>query len=94
MPRKLTLGFYGRSADVGSFHRCTPASATALCELCGREIVADRAEHYRVHLEHALGYLELADKRKRGGDPSWSATAREWIERCETMLAELEGTVN
>jgi hypothetical protein len=70
-----------------------PASAAATCELCGREIVSNRAEHYRGHLEHALWYLELAEGR--GGDPSWPATAREWIERCETMLDELEsGPVN
>jgi hypothetical protein len=70
-----------------------PASAAATCDLCGREIVADRAKHYRGHLEHAQGYLELVETR--GGDQSWSATAREWIERCETMLAETEsGTVN
>ena len=69
-----------------------PASA-ATCELCGREIVAERAEHYRGHLENAQAYLDLL--KRRGGDPSWSATAREWIERCEKMLAELEtGTVN
>jgi hypothetical protein len=59
----------------------------------GNASPVDRAEHYRGHLEHALGYLELVEKR--GGDPSWSATDREWIERCETILAELEsGTVN
>jgi hypothetical protein len=67
----------------------------AICELCGRENVANRADHYQAHLEHARVYLQLVEKRKRGGDPSWSATAREWIERCETMLDELEsGPVN
>jgi hypothetical protein len=67
-------------------------SAAALCGLCGREIVENRAEHYRRHLENAQAYLQLVEGR--GGDPSWSATSREWIERCSTMPAELEaGTV-
>ena len=70
-----------------------PASAAALCDLCGREIVTDRAEHYRGHLENARAHLQLVEKG--GGDSSWSATAREWIDRCETMLGDLEsGTVN
>jgi hypothetical protein len=35
------------------------------------------------------------EKQKITRYSSWSATAREWIERCETMLADLEsGTVN
>jgi hypothetical protein len=70
-----------------------PASAAASCDLCGREIAANRAEHYRRHLENARAYLELVERG--GGDPSWSTTAREWIERCETMVGDLEsGTVN
>jgi hypothetical protein len=65
----------------------------AICGFCGGEIVADRAEHYRGHLENARAYLELVEKSS--GDPSWSATAREWIECSETVLAEPEsGTVN
>jgi hypothetical protein len=69
------------------------ASAATSCDLCGREIVADRVEHYRGHLENARAYIELVEKR--GGDPSAPETAREWIERCETILADLEsGTVN
>jgi hypothetical protein len=69
-----------------------PGSATA-GELCGREIVSDRADHYRSHLENAQAYLDLLEKR--GGDPSWSATAREWIQHCKRVLAEPEsGTVN
>jgi hypothetical protein len=51
------------------------------------------AEHYPGHLENARAYIDLIERR--GGDPSWSARANEWIERCETILAELEtGTVN
>jgi hypothetical protein len=70
-----------------------PDSAASACQLCGRGIVADRAEHYRGHLENARAYLELVEKQ--GGDPSWSATAREWIARGETVLADLEsGSVN
>ena len=57
-----------------------PAAAATACDLCGREIVADRAEHYGGHLENARAYLDLL--KRRGGDPSWSATAREWIDRC------------
>jgi hypothetical protein len=73
-------GFYDRPRGVGSFSPMHPASAAAICDPCGREIAADRAEHYRGHLENAQAYLELVEKR--GGDSSWSATAREWIERC------------
>jgi hypothetical protein len=69
------------------------SSAAVICELCGREIVANPAEHYRGHLDHARAYLQLVESR--GGNPSWSATAREWIKRCETMLAGIEsGTVS
>jgi hypothetical protein len=70
-----------------------PAIASVICALCGREVVPNTGEHYRGHLENARAYLELVESR--GGDPSWSATAREWIERCEKVLADLEsGLVN
>ena len=73
--------------------RGSPAIVSVICDLCGREIVADRAEHYCGHLENARTYLELVEKL--GSDPSWSATARDRIERCETVLDEPEsGAVN
>jgi hypothetical protein len=47
----------------------------------------------RGHLENARASLELDEKR--GGDPSWSATAREWIQHYEKVRDEPEaGTVN
>jgi hypothetical protein len=46
-----------------------------------------------VGLKNARSYLKLLERG--GDDPSWSATARDWIERCEQVLAEPEsGTVN
>jgi hypothetical protein len=45
-------GFYGQPGGCRLFPRMQSA-ASATCELCGREIVADRAEHYRRHLENA-----------------------------------------
>jgi hypothetical protein len=67
-------GFYGQPGGCRLFPRMQ-SSASATCDLCGREIVADRAEHYRGHLENALAYLRHVERR--GGDQSWSATARE-----------------
>ncbi len=39
-------------------------AAAATCELCGRKIVTDRAEHYRGHPENARAYLELVEKAR------------------------------
>ena len=48
-------------------------SASALCDLCGREVVSNREEHYRGHLENAKAYIDLVERR--GDDPSASEGA-------------------
>ena len=65
-----------------------PPDSAANCDLCGREVVSNREEHYRGHLENAKAYIDLVERR--GDDPSASETAREWIQHCEKVLAEPE----
>lgn len=57
-------------------------------ELCGREVPGGREKHLRRHLDNAVAYLDLI--ATGGEDPGWSATAWEWIERCERALAALD----